>query len=130
FTVRYVLGNVDCGPAILATQSQSLQHADDNESDRRKYASFRISRHQADKESAATHEDERNQKCIFASHQVADSSKEKRSKGTHDKANRKSGQIRDVGECVISRREEFQGQNCCKTSKDIEVVPLDHGSYG
>ena len=125
-----VLGDVDRGAAVFAAQGQALQDANQQQSDGREPSGGLIGGQQADDGGGAAHNRQRDEEGVLAPDEVADPSEEECAEGAHDKADREGGEIGDVGEGVVARRIELQGEHSRETTEDVEVVPFDHGADG
>ena len=126
--IRHVLGDVYRGAAVFAAERQSLQDANHQQNDWRRNTDRRVRRQKTDQRRGATHDQQRDQERVLASHQIADAAKEKRAERAHHEADRESRQISDQRERVISLRIKQRRDDGRETSEDVEVVPLDHGT--
>src|SRR5262249_4902118 len=128
--IRRVLGDVDRGAAILATDRQTLQQSQGDQDNWREPPGGRIGGQKANPSGPPAHDNQRHQKGIFAAHQIADPTEEQRAEGPDHEAYREGRQVGQVSEGVVARWVELQGQDGGETAEDKEVVPLDHRSEG
>jgi len=79
-----------------------------------------------DRRGRSAHDQKSHEEGELSSDHVTDSSEHQRAKRANGKADGESCQsLEEIGR-LVSGRIELGGENCRQTSKDIEVVPLDH----
>ena len=76
--IRHVFGNVNRRAAIFATERQSLQDANHQQNYRRGDSDRRVGRQETNQRSRAAHDQQRYEKRVLASDQIADASEEQR----------------------------------------------------
>ena len=123
-----MLRYVNSSTAILTAKRESLEHANEEENYRRGESDRRIGRQETDRGGGAAHDQQRHEKRVLASYQIADTSKEKRPKRPDDKSDCEGREVSDKRECVVTFRVEERCDRYGETAKDIKVVPLDHGT--
>jgi len=128
--VFHMLGHVHCGAAVLAAESQALQHADDDEDDRRKPPGSFKRGQQADGCGGSAHDRQGDDEGNAPADEVADPPEEERAEGPHQEPHRKRSQVGDESEGVIPRGVKLGRQHCRERSEDIEVIPFDEGAGG
>src|SRR5689334_12276239 len=87
-----------------------------------------VRREETDRSGCTAHDQERHEKRILASHEIADASEEECAKRTDDKPDSKRREVSDQREGVITVGIEERRDCYCETAEDVEVVPLDHGT--
>ncbi len=125
-----MLGDIDRGTAVLSPERQSLEDADQQQDDRRRHADGRIGRQHADERRRAAHDQERDEERVLAADQVADPTEEQRAERPDDKADRERRQVGNQRQGLVALGIEQRCDDGGETSKNIEVVPLDHRSDG
>src|SRR5499426_992300 len=129
-TIRRMLGDIDRGAAILATNRQALQRSYGDQNNWREPPGGRVSGQQANPSGRPAHDAQRHQKCIFAADQIADPTEEKRAEGPDDKTDGEGRQVGEIGEGGVARRIEQRRDDCRERAEDKEVIGLDQRSDG
>ena len=128
--VGHVLGDVHRRAAVLAAERQPLQHADEQQRNRRRDADGVIRRQESDGRRRAAHDEQRHQEGALAADEIADAAEEQRAERPHDEADGEGGEIRDEGQRVVAGGIEERRDDRGQAAEDIEVVPLDHRADG
>lgn len=115
--------HVGRGAAILTTQRQALEDADGNQEDRREDPDRLIARQDANQEGGTAHHQQRDQKGILATDNVADPPKEGRAEWPRGEPGREGRQRREEGGGRVAFRKEPRREHDRQTVEDAEVLP-------
>jgi hypothetical protein len=85
-----------------------------------------ISRQKTDCGCGSAHQQQRHQKSVLASDQIADASKKQRAERSHNKANGKGHQVSDHCHSVVSGRIKQRRDDGGQRAENIKIVPFDH----
>src|SRR5258708_7124250 len=122
--------HINSRAAILASYSQPLQDADDNEGNRSKAPRGLECGEQTNGCRRSTHDGERREESILAPNEIADPPKEERPERPHYKSHGESSQISDISESFVSGRIKLQRKDREQASKNVKVIRLDHRRSG
>ena len=92
-----VFGHISGGTTILSTQSQALQQTQSNQDDGRSHTNAVVTRQNANNEGRQAHDEDGDQKGVFASDHVAQAAKENGTKGANNKPGGKGQQGKNEG---------------------------------
>jgi len=95
--MRCVLSHVSGSTAILATQCQALQHAQDDQDHWRGHPDAGVVGQDTHDEGRGTHQQDGHQEGVLAPDHVAQSTKDQRAKRPHDETGSKSQQGENEG---------------------------------
>ena len=123
--VGRVLGDVDRGAAVLATQRQTLEHAEGHQNQRRQNADLGIAREHADQHGCAAHDRNGHEEGVLAADHVTDAAEDHRAERAHGETSAVYGKRRQQLARRVARREEDRRQERRERRVEIEVVPLD-----
>src|SRR6185503_5076831 len=101
--IRHMLGDINRGAAILASEREPLQDANKQKNDWRGDPDRRIRREKPDESGRASHDQQRYKKSILSADKVAYSPEEQRAKRAHDEPNGECRKIRDERERLVAR---------------------------
>ena len=126
--IWYVLGDIDGSAAVLAAERESLKHTNHEKNYRSCYTDRGVGWKKADQCSSATHDQQRDEERILASHQIADASEEECSEGANHKSDGEGREVSDQRQRVVTFGIKERSDGYGEAAKDVEVVPLDHGA--
>jgi hypothetical protein len=123
-----VLGDVDRGAAIFATERQALHQPQRDQHDRRDDAPARIARQHADEECTETHQRHGDEESVFAADQVAEPAEDQGAERAHcetcgigQERENKTDRLRHVGE-------EIFRQKYAERAVNVKVIPFENGA--
>ncbi len=90
-----MFGDVNCSAAIFTTERESLKHTDQQENYRRSDSDRGVRRQETDRGRGAAHNDQRHEKRVLSSDEIADASKEECAERTDYKSDREGRQVGD-----------------------------------
>ena len=126
--VRRMLGNIGCRTAILAADSQPLRHAQHDKSNGRHDANAFICGQQADEKGRKTHDENSDEKRIFASDEIAEPTKHQSTEGAHRKSRREHEQRKNKGRRIIEPGKKLLGKSRRERAIDKKIIPLEHSA--
>ncbi|MNS73253.1 hypothetical protein D3C72_1066880 [compost metagenome] len=109
--MRRMLGHIGCRAAILATQCQTLQHAQHDQDDGRCHADAGVVGQDTDDEGRGTHQQDGDQKGVLAADHVPQAAKHQRAERPHDEACGECQQRKNEGRGGIEPRKELLGDD-------------------
>src|SRR6185503_3736166 len=93
--IRHVFRDVNSSAAVLTTERETLKYANQQEDNRRSDSDRRVGWQETDRGGGAAHNDQRYEKRILSSDEIADASKEECSERTDYKSDREGRQVGD-----------------------------------
>ena len=123
--LRRMLGDVDRGAAIFAAQREPLQHAQQDEQDRRGDADRGIARHQPDRGGGEAHQGDGDEKGIFAPQFVAEHAEQDRADRTDAEADAERRERQQELGGLVAGREELLADDGGERAVDEEIVPFE-----
>ena len=129
----FVLGGVFVGhrhrPAPLAAEPDALQHAQQQQQDRRGDADLLIGRQQTDQHRGDAHDHQRHHQHVLAADAVAEMAEDHAAERTGEKADREGGVgEQDRDQRILGREIQLVEDDAGDGAIKEEVVPLDGGA--
>ena len=109
-----MLGHVGGSAAVLTTECQALQQAQDDQDDRSGHADGSIGGQDTDDEGRQAHDQDGDQERVLAADHVAQAAEEDGAERTNNEARGKSQQRKDEGRARIQATEELLGNDGCQ----------------
>ncbi|MNS84561.1 hypothetical protein D3C72_1183920 [compost metagenome] len=120
-----MFSHVSCGTTIFAAKRQTLQHAQRDQDDRSGNADLRCAGQHADEEGRDAHDEDRDQKGIFAADDIAQTPEYQRAEGAHEEAGGKSQKREDVTCRFRILAEEVRADIDRERAVQIKIVPFE-----
>ncbi|MNX88877.1 hypothetical protein D3C86_1208670 [compost metagenome] len=125
-----MLGHIDHGAAEFTAQRQALDHAHQHKGDRGKNSGRCIGRQHPDHERRTAHQDDRDQKSVFASDQVSQAAKDDGAERPQHEARGEAKQRKDEAGRRVDAGEKHARDLGCKQTDQEEVVKLEYRAQG
>src|SRR6185369_4118442 len=100
--IRHVFGDINSSATILTAERESLEHTNQQQNNRRSESDRRVGGQETDRGGRAAHDQQRHEKRILASDEIADASEEKCTERTDYKSDGERRKISDERECVVT----------------------------
>ena len=124
--MRRMFGHVGRRTAILTTQRQALQQAQDDQNDRGDNANLVRCGQNTNHEGGSTHDEDGNKEGIFASNQIPQAAEEQGAEGAHQEAGGKGDQREDIARGFRELAEEVGADNGRQRPVKIEIIPFEN----
>ena len=121
-----MFGHIGCCTAVLTTKRQALQQTQQQEDDPGSVANLRISGQKAQCRSGEAHQQDGDEKRVFAADDVPQSAEKQGAERTHQKARRKRRKRRQQCDRRIAGRIKLADKKDRQHGEQIKVVPLEH----
>src|SRR4051812_22943844 len=126
--MRRVLSHVRRGAAVFTAEREPLQKPEQNQYDGSSDSDLRIPGQDPDDERREAHDQDRDEKSVFAPDQVAHSAEHERAERPDGEPRGEREQREDESRRRIRCREELLADDRRQRSVQIEIVPLEDGA--